>query len=59
MGACPGWYPVLTAAQRLGCMPWDLTDPDDTAPRSAWIPLVNGAAGAEAHAIEQRRLRAR
>lgn len=59
MGACPGWYLLLRAADRLHSPPWELLDPDDTAPRTLWVELANGATGAENHARSMAALRRR
>lgn len=59
MGDCPAWYPVITAATRLHCPPWDLMDPDDDAPHWAWIELANAALAAEAHSNQMHRQRGR
>ena len=57
MGECPAWYPLLLAADRLRCSPWELHDPPEH--RDVWRKLALGALEAEQHKrdVELQRLR--
>lgn len=52
MGECPAWYPLVRAADRLGCPPWELLERDDG---WQWAEIANGVSDAEAHAREMHR----